>query len=64
MSCTLSYGQGHDAIPLLKGYDMDGCLVEYGPTWTKEHFLLTHIDQQQGKRICQLCQETTEKIKH
>ena len=37
MEPQLTYARDHDAIPLLKGYVQDGCPVECGEDWTREH---------------------------
>ena len=35
------YVRNHDAIPLLQAYAQDGCPVDFGKDWTKEHIELT-----------------------
>ena len=63
------YATTHDAIPLLDGYANDGCPVDCGDDWTKEHIILLlergpHRSANCKKAVRQLRQETVEKIKH
>lgn len=69
MDPQLPYACDHDAIPLLKGYAEDGCPVQCGPDWTREHIELMlhrgpHRSALAKKAVCQLRQETNDKVKH
>ena len=63
------YAKDHEAIPLLQGYTRDGFPVDCGDDLSREHteLMLQHGPHQSDlakKAVCQLHQETTDKITH
>ena len=62
------YASGHPAIPLLNQYAADGCPVDCGPDWAKEHILLMlargpHQSAKVKMAALQLRAETIDKTK-
>jgi hypothetical protein len=59
----------HPAYNLLKSYANNGCPIDCGPPWSKEHILLMlkrgpHVSAKQKEAKLQLQAETQDKIKH
>jgi hypothetical protein len=64
-----NYALNHDAAPLLNDYATNGCPVDCGPDWSREHIeaLLhrgPHKSSTSKAAIKQLRDETRDKIKH
>ena len=59
----------HDAIPLLKGYAQDGRPLDCGKDWSRKNIELMlerepHWSANGKNAVCQLRQETEDKVKH
>ena len=69
MCPQLLYAVHHDTIPLLQGYAQDKCPVDCGKDWSREHIDLMpergpHRSANGKRAVCQLRQETEDKVKH
>ena len=69
MDPQLPYARDHEVIPLLKGYAQDGCPLECGVDWTRQHIEIMlkrgpHKSALVKKAVRQLRQKTNDKIVH
>ena len=69
MCPQIPYATDHGVIPLLQGYVQDGCPVDCGKNWTREHMEVIlergpHKSSNGKKAVRQISQETEDKVKH
>ena len=69
MCPQLTYELHYDSIPLLQGYAQDGCLVDCGEDWLREHIEIMikrgpHRSSNRKYSVRQLSQEAEDKVKH